>query len=518
MASLAKSGPLTTTLITSAAMLFVVPVGCGRKDSSTDTTVFESAAARNDSTVDRERAHRHDHALTANYVADCNDPDSYNPACIHPSEAVMADARAKGYKYYVGHAEPTIEFFSTAATSGSNMQWQLKLPATDPTPTQSGSSVANFELTIADWIGLVLCNPNSRPYGSCTAASDSNNPNTAGSAFMELQFYPPGVPAAAGGCSNTQWCVQLVIWSWEDQTTFQTQNCLEPGSSQYLTTNGTPGGPKLLLSTGDSLLVAIYDTTGGLKTDVLDQTSGALGTMVASATNQFVHNTALSANGVCSVTKSRQCSVNSDCPSGETCGCQTEPFTYHPMYATASPGQILTWGASQANVSFAKEIGHWELCGDSNCVTKPDGADDSSHCYTTRGIGGCIDTDTDSDGTPYQPDWPDGSSSHPAPTVIGSPSGTGVGPQCASPANPASYNQGYPTISFQTTSGTAGAFYPFYSQAGNGTACRFDFGNDIPGVTTNDFGKIAQYGTTISNPCYPGLPAWIVAVDALPLL
>jgi hypothetical protein len=55
-----------------------------------------------------------------------------------------------------------------------------------------------------------------------------------------------------------------------------------------------------------------------------------------------------------------------------------------------------------------------------------------------------------------------------------------------------------------TTEATNFAFYPFFSQAGTGSSCVFNFGNDIPGVTTTDFGKAAQYGTTIDNPCLPG--------------
>jgi hypothetical protein len=40
------------------------------------------------------------------------------------------------------------------------------------------------------------------------------------------------------------------------------------------------------------------------------------------------------------------------------------------------------------------------------------------------------------------------------------------------------------------------AFYPFWSltnQSASG-ACVWNFGNDIANVTTNDFGKTAQYG------------------------
>lgn len=59
------------------------------------------------------------------------------------------------------------------------------------------------------------------------------------------------------------------------------------------------------------------------------------------------------------------------------------------------------------------------------------------------------------------------------------------------------------------------AFYPFYNQLGRGHDCLLTFGNDIPGRTTNDFGKDAQYGSPTArfggdlasgpmpNPCTP---------------
>jgi len=80
----------------------------------------------------------------AEYVADCNDPDA-GALCGHPSRILIDDAYASGDPYYVGHAEPTVLFFSTTGTSGYNMKWKFSLPATDPTLTQNGSSVANFE-------------------------------------------------------------------------------------------------------------------------------------------------------------------------------------------------------------------------------------------------------------------------------------------------------------------------------------------------------------------------------------
>ena len=58
----------------------------------------------------------------------------------------------------------------------------------------------HFELNGAIWFGMALCDTQSYPeqVSTCTPDSDSNivdpavSPNHPGTAFMELQFYPPG--------------------------------------------------------------------------------------------------------------------------------------------------------------------------------------------------------------------------------------------------------------------------------------------------------------------------------------
>jgi HYR domain len=414
----------------------------------------------------------------ASYVPDCNDPDSLDINCLEPTKAIILDAQQSGYEYYIGHAEPTTEFFSTSGTSGNNMQWKVQLPATEPAPAQDGSAVANFELYSTFWMGLALCDPNSNPFGSCVADSDANNPSTAGAGFLELQFYPPGLTCG----SDTQWCVRLHINTLQNANTFQKNNCLEPTTQAFVTTDGTPGGSKLLMSNGDSILVTIHDTASGLETEVNDLTTATTGTMVASGANGFVHN-------------------------ANQTDCATTAFDFHPMYATASPGQVVPWASLAPNVSLDFEIAHWELCGDAACMTLPDGGDaDDTNCSTVRGVGGCFGSDTDHDGTSYQADWPDGSASFPSTLIIGSADDKGVGPLSTSVSQTSNYDEGYPTIKFATTESIAAPFYPFFSQAGTGASCVFNFGNFISGVTTNDFGQAAQYGTTIDNPCLPGTP------------
>jgi len=411
------------------------------------------------------------------HTADCNDPDAHDLNCTEPRSDIVADAQTAGYPYYVGHAEPTMLFFSTAGASGSNLRWKLQLPATEPAPTQNGSNVSNFELYSTFWLGLALCDPNSNPGGPCVAASDANNPSTAGAAFLELQFYPPGI-----NCSNTQWCVSLHINTLQNFNAFEKNNCLEPTTAAFLTATGNPGDPQFLMSNGDTLVVTIQDTANGLRTVVNDLTSGTTGSMVASGANGFVHN-------------------------ANQTDCSTTAFDFHAMYNTASPGQVVPWATLGPNVSWDFEIGHFELCKDAACSpgNLPDGGDtDDTGCQTVRGVGGCFGSDLDHDGTPYQADWPDGTAAHPASVITGAANDQGFGPlNAATTASAGPYDEAYNAITFKTTEGTNGAFYPFFSQAGTGTACRFYFGNDIPGTTTNDYGKATQYGTSITNPCLP---------------
>jgi len=422
------------------------------------------------------------------YEQDCNDPDNPLPtwACREVPKALLPP----GYPYYVGHDEPLIEFFSNTPGSGNNMQWKIRLPNTDPTPTQNGTVVANRELYPAFWFSMALCDPNSTPFGPCTPNSDSNT-SAAGSAILELQFYPPG-----SGCpDNSKWCAALTI---DELTT----NCGEPITAANITTDGTPGGTRLLMSAGDSILITVKDTAAGLRTDVNDLTSTTTGFMVASTANGFTQT---------NETTHAQLSVPP--PAGT---CSTSPFAYHPEYLTALPANQGSW--INDNISFSFEIGHFELCGDAACATLPDQpeppspptAQDDTGCGAVLGVGGCTGQDGDHDGLSYLADWPDGNASHPSTLIIGNALDNGVGPLSLSGG---SYQAPYNQIFFQNAP-VAGAFYPFYSQAGTGASCVFNFGNDIPGVTTNDFGKTLQYNTTIPNPCAGAPPSITKAFGA----
>jgi hypothetical protein len=140
--------------------------------------------------------------LAANHKMDCTDPHGpevsnygYGPKSAGSSLAHWTRFDDNGH--YVGHDEPSVMFMSNSPNSGNTMTYYLQLPK-DPAkkPTANGKVTDYFELSPAPWFGLPMCDPASYPQNPCTPDSDSNlgginDPNDAGSAFMELQFYPP---------------------------------------------------------------------------------------------------------------------------------------------------------------------------------------------------------------------------------------------------------------------------------------------------------------------------------------
>ena len=133
---------------------------------------------------------------------------------------------------YIGHDEPDTTFLSNAPGSGNNVTWNLTLgrdPSALPTDVRPGHDVSHwFELSPAPWFSMALCDPNSYPQTPCTPDSDSNAPTCfgatcttaqsgGGSAFMEMQLYPPGNPpfVDSASCDDTHWCAALTIDSLE---------------------------------------------------------------------------------------------------------------------------------------------------------------------------------------------------------------------------------------------------------------------------------------------------------------
>ena len=119
------------------------------------------------------------------------------------------DGRFYDNGHYIGHDEPDTAFLSNAPGSGNNVNWTITLgrdPKAAPTDAKPGHDVSDwFELSPAPWFSMALCDPNSYPLTparpnrtatpppasapNCTTANSGG-----GSAFMEMQFYPPGDP------------------------------------------------------------------------------------------------------------------------------------------------------------------------------------------------------------------------------------------------------------------------------------------------------------------------------------
>jgi hypothetical protein len=255
-----------------------------------------------------------------------------------------------------------VKFISNSPNSATTMTYFMKLPVDPkPSPTASGSVTDYFELSPAPWFGLPICDPASYPQNPCTPDSDSNvgninDPSDAGSAFMELQFYPPKAAPQeeTGSCSAAKWCSAMNIDSLESQFNFVNLNpgCIEPVNFAFLQRNGVPAGPPspqlanantfipngqtLEMNPGDTLRVSISDPSAGLTTTITDVTTHQIGTMTASASNGFMN------------TNFQTCSGS--------------PFTFHAEYNTANEQNSVPWAALDGGVLMQQEIGHGEVC------------------------------------------------------------------------------------------------------------------------------------------------------------
>ncbi len=442
------------------------------------------------------------------------------------------------YKY-VGHDEPSTLFYSNQPGSGNQMQYELKLPSDPaPTPLTRGKSF-NFELHPAFWFGMAMCDTQSYPelLPNCTADSDKNivdpaiSPYHTGTAFMEMQFYPPGwAPWPAGvSCNATQWCAALNIDSLGlNPVTGQANNsaCLSTVGEEtinfaFITLSGVPHAPAnpvdattstytpnpatdLFMNSGDEIITTLHDTSSGLQVVLNDLTSGQTGSMTASAANTF--------------------GQVKYAPNGTTC--KDIPYDFHPMYSTSSEKTRVPWAAHSYNIAFADEIGHFDFCttvNSSGVCTGKEGIQgdreatdsDDTGCFpasssTLVQVSGCIGTNTGFDGVPYQPLWPDGNTKlHPTPI------------QFSSPLTGDNYDTQYSRMAFEadlpriestcnrdtgvgctliptTDDGTSAAFYPFFSITNKGSeGCVWQLGNHIPG-SSNDFGQNNEYGQQLT--------------------
>jgi len=264
--------------------------------------------------------------------------------------------------HYVGHDEPSVKFISSTPGSGNNMTYFMRIPR-DPKKqaTNDGKVVHAAELSPAIWLGLPLCDPKSYPQNPCTPDSDTNqsgitNPADAGSAFMELQFYAPGITpfVDAPSCLRTKWCSAMTIDSLASQFNFVglNPNCPEPVNFAYLQRNGVPAGPPspqktnihtlspnrqtLTFNPGDLLKVHISDPAAGFTTKITDLTTHQSGVMVASAKNGFANTDFKTCNGF--------------------------PHTFHAEYSSAKMQNQVPWAALEGGVLMQTEIGHSETC------------------------------------------------------------------------------------------------------------------------------------------------------------
>ena len=481
------------------------------------------------------------------------------PFCVQ--KQICVDANDFGGEYYVGHDEPSLLFYSNTPGAGNSYISQLTLPKDPPTlPNQSGTGgTFNFQLHPAFWFGMAMCDTQSAPEytNQCTPDSDTNifdSANTRakdyigkhpGTAFMEMQFYPPGwAPFQLPGgisCDATKWCGALNIDSFsQNQNTGVNNNAaclntvgLEPVNFAFVTKNGVAQAPAnpisfatnpavgtpdpnkdLFMSSGDKLVVALHDTPAGFQVVINDLTSGQSGSMTASIANGF--------------------GQVEYAPTAKTC--KVDPYAFHPMYSTSSEHTRVPWAAHSYNIAFSDEIGHWEYCNavNSSGVCTQDGVHDldttlakdeddifclSAASSTSVPVTGCAGADSDFDGVPYQPVWPGTLSNstrdaalHPSsilftsPLINGSQSYSRVGfetdlpriefdtiPPCQRHiSNPADPNPGQGCVN----PAVGANFYPFYSTGTAGGQCVWQLGGaNIPG-TTNTFGgsSTAEYG------------------------
>jgi hypothetical protein len=449
------------------------------------------------------------------------------------------NGRLQDNGYYVGHDEPTVQFYSNKPGSSDNVRYVQTLPR-DPraAPTVHGplkDTTHFFELMPTLWYAMALCDPNSFPLLPCKPDSDSNSPHGnypgGGSAFLELQFYPPGFAPFVDGlsCDNKHWCAALTIDSLEctPGSGVCNNNCFEPVNFAFIQTNGVPTGPPspqhaslntvtpnqrtLRMNPGDKLAIHIFDnkSAGALETRVRDVSTGKTGYMLASARNGFM--------------------------STSIADCSGTPWSFRPEYSTASTINQGGWAA--ANINVAYEVGHftpctrlkvfapvnvhgfadrsWNFCrGPYENAGPPDGSPSSGEendapCYKagdTHGqlnaapdeVTGCTGGDLDYDGTSYWADWPDSLTPgmFPSPLTITPPAtgGAGYSQMQFLTDNPASNNHCNP----QTFAGCVvpptqapGHFYPYWTLAKVNGSCVWEFGQMKNG---NTFGGDKQYG------------------------
>jgi hypothetical protein len=447
--------------------------------------------------------------------------------------------------HYIGHDEPIVRFLSDEPGSGNHTVWRETLPRSPqhrPTVNNPGSDYTHwFELSVAPWFSMALCNSRSYPLTQrCTPNHDSNAPNAfspgGGSSFLEMQFYAPGAAPFIDNisCDNTHWCASLHINDLECDTEFVCNpNCVEPTNFAFIQRDGVPTGPPspqrsnvasftpndqtLLMNPGDKIVARIFDADIGggkhaLETRIDDLTTGESGYMIASAQNGFMATNPGDCTGV--------------------------PFNYEPEYRTARKHNVIPWAALETNISTQFEIGHYIPCTSvenpltvdfggfvdtfwSDCrgpyeragreaglTEEPDDSPCFPEGYTHHHqappnlVAGCANFfagngDLDYDGTSYWSDWPNSLTPHrhPSPFLQMQPRARGrnyqhIQFQTNAPASEASCKPTGQGCAVPPP-GAPGHFYPWWTLAEVNGKCVWEFGQMTNG---RSFGKTDQYG------------------------
>jgi|SRR5579864_1266922 len=476
--------------------------------------------------------------------------------------ATQPDSPRRAPSISSGLDKPSLVFYSDVPGSGNNVVYRVTLPSDPPIPPrQDGAGgTFNFQLYSAFEFGMVVCDNQSSPNFTpiCNPDTDANifdnpDPNAPdfvshhpGSGSLQLQFYPPG---GLNTCSDPQlWCAALTITSLTFQNRTETRNnvdCLRRGGFQpvnfaFLTNDGTSQaaadplnhdpakftvapGRTFQMRSGDRLVVSIHDTPNGVEAVVHDLTSDTTGSMTASPANGFA-----------------QLNFQPDPdPTHPSQTCTSNPYAFHPMYATSNEHTRSSWLSHPSNISFTAVIGNFEYCDTvssdgGKCLTShvneaaPD-ADDAVQCFSSsflagfglQPVSGCFGADIDFDSVSYQFKWPGTGDrigdllSKPAPIRFTSPQFHAdndhrpldfdrVGFESEAPIVEAQGGVTPPCDVFSPdASGCVqppAAFYPIFSISRGERGCVWQLGGPhIPGTIDNFGGNAAaQYGDLIT--------------------
>lgn len=460
-----------------------------------------------------------------------------------------------------GLDKPSLVFYSNVPGSGNNVIYNVILPTdpvTPPRPDGSGGTF-NYQLFAGFEFGMVLCDNQSSPNFTniCVPDTDANIFDNAdqnapdfvshhpGSAVLEVEFFPPG---GLNFCSDPKlWCVAMTTTSLTFQNRTETRNnrdCLVRGGFQpvnfaFLTTDGIAQtaadplnhdpakfsvipGKTFQMQSGDRLVLHIHDTPEGVQAVVHDLTSDTVGLMTASPTNGFAQLNF----------------VPDPDPAHPSQTCTSNPYAYHPMFATSSEHTRSSWLSHPANITFTAIIGGFEYCNavsaeGGTClqpqVTEPGADADNRNCFSSaflggfglQPVGGCFGADTDFDSVSYQFKWPgtgdrlEDLSLKPSPIRFTSPQFHPDGSNRKLDFDRVAFESEAPIVEAQGgvspvcdvfSTNAAGCvqppapFYPIFSTTRGEHGCLWQFGGpDIPGKLDNFGGNAAaQYGDLIT--------------------